>query len=239
MQKKDLFQDLPPTFILAAHFEPEELNILQKNLESHGCTVTTSIFHAELLITKLTQQKRIRREIHELMRNARENSSPTKEISVVKERWVRKCLQEGKLVDYPFTGTMWRMFQFAAIHPITPPKRGRSPEKFVVPGEPASKRRTLSQSGTISSTNRPAPISGASFESVSSGDPTSRHYHVSSQTSNDTEEEVDDKFDFRDVYSCRRKTPLVSRNEEFISLLVEIKLARELALYILSNYNLP
>lgn len=217
-------------FILAAHFEAEELTILQKDLESHGCTVTSSIFHAELLITKLTQEKRIRREIHELIRNARENSSPTKEMAVVKERWVRTCLREGTLVDYPFTGTTWRTFQFAAIHPVTLPKRGRSPEKFAVPGEPASKRRTLSQSGTLSGTSRPAPVSGPSFESASSDDPTSRHYHVSSQTSNDTEDEVDDKFDFRDVYSCRRKTPLISRNEEFISLLVEIKLARELAL---------
>ena len=232
MVKNDLFKDLPPTFILAAHYEPEELAILRKNLESHGCTVTTSIFHAELVITKLTQEKRIRREIHELIRHARENSSPTKEMAVVKERWIRKCLQEGKLVDYPFTDTTWRTFQFHAIHPITPPKRDRSPDKFAVPGEPASKRsRTLSQSGNVSGPTRPAAISGASFESASSDDPTSRHFHHASQTStNDSEGEEDDKFDFRDIYACRRKTPLVSRNEEFIQLLVEIKLARELAL---------
>jgi len=233
MRNQDFFKELPPTFILAAHYEPEELAILRKNLESHGCPVTTSIFHAELVITKLTQEKRLRREIHELLRNAGESSLPTKEIAVVKERWIRKCLQEGKLVDYPFTDTIWRIFQFDAIHPITPPKRGRSPQKFAVPGEPASKRRTSSQSGNISGPNRPAPVSGASFESASSDDPTSRHYHPTSQTSTiDSESEQDDKFDFRDVYSCRRKSPLISRNEEFVELLVEIKLARELALYI-------
>lgn len=233
MVKKDLFKELPPTFILAAHYEPEELAILRKNLESHACTVTTSIFHAELVITKLTQEKRIQREIHDLIRNARENSSPTKEMAVVKERWIRKCLQEGKLVDYPFTDTTWRTFQFAAIHPITPPKRGRSPQKFAVPGEPASKRRTLSQSGNISEPNRPPAVSGASFEYASSDDPTSRHYHPDSQTStNSSDDEADSKFGFRDVYACRRQTPLISRNEGFIKLLVEIKLARELALYI-------
>ena len=67
-KKTQLFKDLPPTLILETHYDAEELNQLRKTLESHGCTVTSSIFHAELVITKLTQEKRVRREVYEIIR---------------------------------------------------------------------------------------------------------------------------------------------------------------------------
>jgi hypothetical protein len=228
MNKTHIFKELPPTLILQAHYEPEELAQLRKTLENNGCQVTTSIYHAEIVITKLTQEKRIRREIHELIRsNNTDDTSSTKDIDVVKEKWVRKSIEKGKLVDYPFTDTTWRIVRIPSIQPITPPKRTRSPEKFALPGEPASKRRTLSRSESFQT--RPFATSAPSFESASSDDPTSKHFHPASQSSATSGEE-DNTFDFRDVYACRRKSPLISRNEKFIQLLVEIKLARELAL---------
>jgi hypothetical protein len=234
-----LFKDLPPTLILDTHYLPEEVVQLRKTLESHGCPVTSSIFHAELVITKLTQEKRTRRELSDLVRKQKgEGDATTKEMVVVKEKWIRKCIEDDKLVDWPFTNSnfFWQIARVEPIQPITPPRRQRSPDKFLVPGEPASKRRTLSRSGSQSastSARRPFAVSAPSFESASSEDPTSAHFHPASQTSVDmTSGEEDDKFDYRDVYSCRRKSPLISRNETFVKLLVEIKLARELALYI-------
>jgi hypothetical protein len=231
MGKKDLFKELPPVLILETHYEHEELNQLRKTLETNGCQVTSSIFHAELVITKLTQEKRIRRDINEVIRKQSSgNACSTKEMDVVKERWIRKCVKVGELVDWPFVNNSWRIAHIPPIVPITPPKRPLSPQKFAVPGEPASKKRTLSQSGSLSE-KRPSFISAPSFESASSDDPTSRHFHQASQTSTvSSEAEEDDKFDYRDIYSCRRKSPLVSRNEAFVTILVEIKLARELAL---------
>jgi hypothetical protein len=231
MGKKDLFKGLPPTFILEAHYESEELNQLRKNLEVNGCQVTSSIFHAELVITKLTQEKRIRRDINEVIKKQSSgNVASTKTMDVVKERWIRKCIEEGELLDWPFVDDSWRIVHIPSFVPITPPKRPRSPETFALPGEPASKRRTLSRSGSLSQ-QRPSVVSAPSFESASSDDPTSKHFHPPSQTSTiSSEGEEDDKFDYRDIYSCRRKSPLISRNEAFVSILVEIKLARELAL---------
>lgn len=237
-KKKELFKDLPPTLILPAHFKSEEVAQLRKDIESHGAQVTDSIFQAELVITKLSQEKRIRREIQDLARQSViATTSATKEIDVVKEKWVRKCLQENGLVDWPFTDNTWLITRLVALPPVTPPKRNRSPDQFAVPGTPASKRRTLSQSDQKQDKSptqtRPALVSAASLESASSDDPTSKHYHAVSQTStNASSEEEDDKFDYREVYACRRKSPLICRNEEFVKLLVEIKLARELALYI-------
>jgi hypothetical protein len=232
-----IFKDLPPTLILDTHYLPEEVVHLRETLESHGCPVTSSIFHAELVITKLTQEKRARRELSDLVRKQKGDTDvTTKEMVVIKDKWVRKCLEEDKLVDWPFTNTnfFWQIARVESIQPITPPKRQLSQDKFAVPGEPASKRRTLSRSGSQSasaSARRPSAVSAPSFESASSDDPTSVHFHAASQTSVDvTSGEEDDKFDYRDVYSCRRKSPLISRNETFVKLLVEIKLARELAL---------
>src|SRR5271169_438745 len=149
--KSALFKYLPPTLILETHYHEEELEQLRKTLESHGCTVTSSIFHAELVITKLTQEKRARREVYEMIRRqSGDNASATKDIDVVKEKWIRKCIDDGKLIDWPFIDSSWRIVRLAAIQPITPPKRQRSPDKFVVPGEPASKQRTLSRSGSMS-----------------------------------------------------------------------------------------
>jgi hypothetical protein len=230
MGRKGLFKELPPTLILEAHYSKDELKELRKTLETNGCTLTSSIFHAEMVITKLSQEKRIRREISDLMRDSK-TQSPTKEIDVVKDKWIRKCLEEDKLVDYPFVDKTWRIIRLLAIQPITPPKRSRSPEKFAIPGPPASKKRTLGRSN--STTKRPGIVAAASFESASSDDPSSKHFHTASQSSAASSGEEDDKFDYRDVYSCRRKTPLISRNEKFVQLLLEIKLARELALYIL------
>lgn len=233
--KSDIFKDLPPVLILEAHYEAEELNQLRKTLESHGCQVTSSIFHAELVITKLTQEKRARREVYEILRiQGADIPFATKDIDVVKEKWVRKCIEGGKVVDWPFIDSTWRIVRIAATQPITPSKRQRSPDKFAVPGEPASKRRSLSRSGSLSATHkRPSVVSVPSFESASSDDPSSKRFFPPSQTSTvDSSGEEDEKFDFRDVFSCRRKSPLISRNETFVKLLVEIKLARELALYI-------
>jgi hypothetical protein len=238
MGKTKLFKKLPPTLILEVHFQSEELKALRQSLEQYGCSVTDSIFTAELLVTKLTQDKRIRREINELIRKCGANGQPTKEIDVVKEKWIRKCLNEGELVDWPLTDSPWRISQIPAIQPISPPKRDRSPEKFAVPGRPLSKRvRTLSRSESISSAKGHPPFrSDPSFESASSEDPTSKQFHQSSQaSSNFSSGEDDDKFDFGDVYSCRRKSPLISRNETFVKFLFEIKLARELALYSFPN----
>jgi len=168
-----------------------------------------------------------------------DGGTTTKEIVVVKDKWIRKCIEEDKLVDWPFTTTnfFWQIARVESMQPITPPKRQRSPEKFAVPGEPASKRRTFSRSGSLSASasgKRPFAVSAPSFESASSEDPTSVHFHAASQTSVDVSSgEEDEKFDYRDVYSCRRKSPLISRNETFVKLLMEIKLARELALYLL------
>jgi hypothetical protein len=228
-----LFNDLPPTLILETHYEVDELNQLRRTLESHGCTVTSSIFHAELIITKLTQEKRARREVYEIIRMQNGDiASATKDIDVVKEKWIWKCIDNGKLVDWPFIDSPWRIVRIAAIKPITPPKRQRSPDKFAVPGEPASKRRTLSRSGSVSITHRgPSGTSAPLFKSASSDDPSSKQFYPSQTSTVSSDGEEDDKFDYREVYSCRRKTPLISHNETFVKLLVEIRLARELALY--------
>jgi hypothetical protein len=163
------------------------------------------------------------------------NPSATKDIDVVKEKWIRKCIEDDRLVDWPFTDSTWRIVRIAAIQPINPPKRQRSSDEFAVPKEPASKRRTLSRSGSISAIRKQLSIvSAPSFEPASSDAQSSKHFLPPSQTSTvDSSGEEDEKFDFRDVYSCRRKSPLISRNETFVKLLVEIRLARELALYIL------
>jgi hypothetical protein len=235
-QVSQLFKELPPTLILKAHYEAEELNLLQKALEDHGCILTSSAFHAKLAITKLTQEKRVQREIYELVRTQGGASpSTTHDINVVKEKWVRKCIDEGKLLDWPFENiSTWRVAQIPAIQPISPPKRTRSQSGgFAIPGAPASKRRTLSRTGTNPTIlRRPSAVSAVPFESALSDDPSSRHFHASaSQTStNASSGEEDDRFDYRDVFSCRRKTPLISRNEDFVKLLMEIRLARELAL---------
>lgn len=236
-KKTQLFKDLPPTLILETHYEAEELNQLRKTLQSHGCTVTTSIFQAELVITKLTQEKRVRREAYELIRKqSGDKASATKDIDIVKEKWIRKCIDNGKLVDWPFKDSSWRIVRLAAIQPITPPKRQQYPDKFAIPGEPASKRRTLSRSGSMSvSHKKPSALSVPTFESASSDDPSSKHFHPSQTSTVSSDGEEDDKFDYREVYSCRRKTPLISHNETFVKLLFEIKLARELALYIPSS----
>jgi len=234
---KKVFAELPPTLILKAHYREEELRHLRKTLEDNGCLVTTSIFHAKLAITKLTQEKRVRREIYELIRTQGGDSpSATHDIDVVKEKWIQVCLKEDKLVDWPFENSNWRIAEIPAIQPISPPKRTRSQTGvFAVPEAPASKRRTLSRSGSnMTSMKRPSVVSATSFESASSDDPTSRHFHTpaASQASRDSVSsgEEDPQFDYRDVFSCRRKTPLISRNEEFVKILTEIRLARELAL---------
>ena len=231
-EKTQLFKDLPPTLILETHYQAEELKQLQKTLQSHGCTVTSSIFHAELVITKLTQEKRARREVYEMIRRQSvDNSSATKDIDIVKEKWIRKCIDDGKLVDWPFIDSSWRIVRLAAIQPITPPKRQRSPDKFAVPGEPASKQRTLSRSGSMSVSHKKPPVlSTPLYEPASSDDPLSKRFYPSQTSTVSSDGEEDDKFDYREVYSCRRKTPLISRNETFVKLLMEIKLARELAL---------
>ena len=147
-----IFRDLPPTLILDTHYLPEEVVHLRETLESHGCPVTSSIFHAELVITKLTQEKRARRELSDLVRKQKGDIDvTTKEMVVIKDKWVRKCLEEDKLVDWPFTNTnfFWQIARVESIQPITPPKRQLSQDKFAVPGEPASKRRTLSRSGSL------------------------------------------------------------------------------------------
>ena len=237
MRTKDIFKELPPTLILPAHFKPDELTQLREDLENHGAQITDSIFDAELVITKLTQEKRIKRDIQELIKNNAKATSSTHDLNVVKEKWVRKCLEEAKLVDYPFEDTTWRITHIIALPPVTPPKRRHSPEPaFAIPGTPASKRRTLStsenKSDKASSQPRPSIASGASFESASSDDPTSKHYHPPSQKSTEgSSAEEEDLSNYMDVYACRRRTPLISRNEDFIKMLVEIKLARELALY--------
>jgi hypothetical protein len=233
MEKTLLFKPLHPVLILDVHFKPGELQALRTTLEQNGCPVTNSIFHAEIVITKLTHDKRIRREIHELIRRGARGQA-TKDIDIINEKWVRKCLEEKKLVDWPLAESTWRIVRIPAIQPISPPKRERSPEKFAVPETPASKR-ARTQAGTENSssvTGRPAFRSVPSFDSASSEDPSSKRFRVSSQaSSNQSSGEDDETFDFRDVYSCRRKSPLISRNERFVNLLVEIKLARELALY--------
>ena len=237
-KKSQLFRDLPPTLILETHYLPEEVLQLRETLESRGCPVTSSIFHAELVITKLTQEKRARRELSDLVRKQKGDSDvATKEIIVVKDRWIRSCIEENKLVDWPFKDSnfFWEIARVEPIQPITPPKRQRSPDKFAVPGQPASKRATLRRSGSqsVSATReRPSAVSGRSLELASSEDPTSVNLHAASQTSVDVSSgDEDKKFDYHDVFSCRRKTPLISPNETFLKLLMEIKLARELALY--------
>ena len=234
-----MFKKLPPTFILSTHFKDDELKQLRKDLESHGAPITDSIFQAELVITKLSQERRIKRDIQEITRSSSvATKSSTKELQIVKEKWARKCLEKGELVDYPFEDNTWRITNIVALPPVTPPKRQHTPEPaFAVPGTPASKRRTLSRSDSIksdkaSSQRRPSAVSAPSFESASSDDPASKHYHPPSQTSTvGSEAEEEELSNYMDVYSCRRRTPLVSRNEDFIKLLLEIKLARELALY--------
>jgi len=234
MSKKELFPELPPTYILEAHYDPSELKELRKTLETHGCQVTSSIFQAELIITKLTQEKRIRLEIQEVLKKRGATTGSTKDLDVVKDRWIRKCVEEGKLIDWPFTDSKWRIAHIAAIEPISPPGKRSKPESFVVPGTPPSKLRKLSRSGSDLTTKqeRPSVPSAPSFDS-SSDDPSSKHFHPPSQTTVTSEEEEmeeDDRFDYRDVYACRRRTPLISRNEKFVEILLEIKLARELAL---------
>jgi hypothetical protein len=235
-EKTQLFKELPPTLILETHYEAEELKQLRTTLESHGCILTASIFRAELVITKLTQEKRVRREVYEMIRaQSSDNASATNDIDVVKEKWIRKCIDDGKLVDWPFVDSSWRIVRLAAIQPITPPKRQPSPDKFAVPGEPASKRRTLSRSGSLSMTHkRPSSLSSHSFEKASD-DPSSKHFQLSQTSTISSDGEEDDKYDYREVYSCRRKTPLISLNESFVQLLFEIKLAREVALYTSSS----
>jgi len=233
-----LFKELPPTLILAAHYGEEELLQLRRALEDHGAVVTSSIFHAKLAITKLTQEKRVRREIYELVRTQGADSpSATNDIDVVKEKWIRKCIAEEKLVDWPFESSTWIVAHIPAIQPVSPPKRVRSQSgEFTVPGIHASKRRTLSRTKSdLSTQKRPSVASAASFEPASSDNPSSRRFHAASQTSTNASSggEEDDQFDYRDVFSCRRKTPLISRNEDFVKLLMEIRLARELALSIL------
>jgi hypothetical protein len=231
MGQGKLFEKLPPTLILEAHFKPAELKEFRKTLEQNGCAVTDSIFQAELVVTKLTQDKRIRREIHELIRTRGGNGQATKEMDIVKEKWFRQCLEKEELIDWPFAETTWRIARLQAIEPMSPPKRQRSPHKFVVPEAPVHKKtRTLSRSGSLNK-GRPDVTSNPSFESASSEDPTSKHFRQPSQLSQASSAEEDEQFDIRDVYSCRRKTPLVCPNEKFVKLLVEIKLARELALY--------
>jgi hypothetical protein len=233
-----LFKELPPTLILKAHYREEELRQLRKTLEDNGCLLTTSIFHAKFAITKLTQEKRVRREIYELVRTqGSDTPSVTNDIDVVKEKWIQICLKEGKLVDWPFENSVWRIAEIPAIQPILPPKRTRPQTgRFAVPGAPASKQRALTRTGSnMTTTKRPSLLSGTSFEPASSDGPTSRHFHTAaaSQASKDSSVssgEEDSQFDYRDVFSCRRKTPLISRNEEFIKILTEIRLARELAL---------
>ena len=236
MDNKQLFKELPPTLILQAHYQPEELRNLQKALEYHSCQVTTSVFHAQLVITRLTREKRVRREIHELIKsNPSQTTSNTKPLDVVKEIWVWECIENGNLLDYPFVTNTYRIVRISSIALTTPPKRARSPEKFVAPGEPSRKRPVYGQHSSsnqslLSTTNTP------SSELVPRVDPTSSRFHSvpDSQNSLITEsgkEEMEDpRFDYRDPYSCRRKTPLISQNESFIKLLFEIKLARELAL---------
>ena len=236
-QLSDLFRELPPTLILAAHFGEEELRQLRRTLEDHACVVTSSIFKAKLAITKLTQEKRVRREINELARTQGGDSPlATNDIEVVKEKWIHKCIDEGKLVDWPFENSTWRVTQIPAIQPISPPKRVRSQSgEFAVPGMPASKRPSLSRTRSdLRDQKRPSVLSAASFESASAGDASSRRFHAASQTStNASSGGEEDQFDFHNVFSCRRKTPLISRNEDFVKLLTEIRLARELALFIL------
>jgi hypothetical protein len=243
MKKRGIFTELPPTFVLTAHFKDDEFEQLRKDLERHGAPITDSIFQAELVVTKLSQERRIKRDIQEAIRDSPlATTSSTKALAIVRERWVRKCLEEGNLVDYPFEDKTWRMAEFVALPPVTPPKRKRTPEpEFAVPGMPASKHRSLSYSDSksekASSQHRPSVTSAQSFESASSDDPTSKHYHPPSQTSTvGSEGEDEDLSNYMDVYSCRRRTPLISRNEDFIRILLEIKLARELALYLLIEH---
>jgi hypothetical protein len=228
----DLFVSLPPTMILEAHYGPEELKQLRKTLEAHGCPVTTSIFQAELAVTKLTQEKRARREIHDIIRTqSQDDTSSTKEIDVVREKWIRQCIDKGKLVDWPFTDSTWRIVRLTAIPSIIPRKRQRTPEKLKVPGIPAGKRRTLSRSGSISAPEKePSGALAASFEPASPNNPTSKQFQPSQTSTVPSSGEEDQKFDYREVYSCRRKSPLICKNETFVKLLMEIRLARELAL---------
>lgn len=230
-KKSDLFKTLPPTLILEAHYEDEELNQLRNTLKEHGCNITNSIFHAELVITKLTQAKRIRREITEEIKKQQAGFvQSTKGLDVIREKWIRKCIEEDELVDWPFTDSTWLIVHNPSIQPIMPPEQTKSPDKPKVPVEPVSKRRKLSRSGSLSAMQSGHSSSIASFfELASSEDPSSKH--PASQNSAISSDVEDEKFDYRDVYSCRRRTPLVSRNEEFVKFLFEIKLARELALY--------
>lgn len=228
----DLFGGLPPTLILETHYASEELKQLQKTLEANSCAVTTSIFEAQLVITKLTQEKRARREIHNVIRTQDHgNASSTKEIDVVREKWIHQCIDEGKLVDWPFTDSTWRISRLAAIQPITPSKRQRPPEKPVAQGTPPSKRRTLSRSESMSVAEKgPSGLLTTSFESTSPNDPTSKQFHLSQTSTIPSSGEEDQTFDYRNAYSCRRKSPLICQNETFVKLLMEIRIARELAL---------
>src|SRR5271168_4862864 len=176
MSKNEIFHELPPTYILEAHYDPAELKELQKNLENHGCQVTSSIFQAELVITKLTQEKRIRLEIQEVLKKRGATNGSTKDLDVVKDRWIRKCVEEGKLLDWPFTDSKWRIAHIPAVQPISPPGKRSKPESFAVPGTPPSKLRKLSRSGSdLTKQERPsAQPSAPSFDS-SSDDPTSKH----------------------------------------------------------------
>src|SRR5437762_86250 len=104
VRNTQIFKELPSTLILDTHYQPDELNQLRDVLQSHGSQVTTSIFDAELVITKLTQEKRARREILDLIRlqSGGDAETATKDIDVVKEKWINKCIDDGALVDWPF-----------------------------------------------------------------------------------------------------------------------------------------
>jgi hypothetical protein len=219
--------------ILEEHFKPEELKDLRATLERNGCSETDSIFQAQLVVTKLTQEKRIRRELNELVKQGAASGQSTKTIDIVKEKWIRQCLVEGKLLDWPFHNSTWRMVRIPAMQQVSPPKRQLSPGKFVVPGTPPSKRaRTFNRAGSGSSAQgrRPSFHSDPSFESASSEDPSSKRFCASVASLTQSSGEEDERFDYRDIYSCRRKSPLICRNERFVNLLMEIKLARELSL---------
>jgi hypothetical protein len=217
-----LFKELPATLILEAHFSGDEISQLRTALEQHGCRLTQAICDARLIITKLTQEKRIRREISGLLRESHpESETSSRELDVVRAKWIRQCLVEGKLIDYPFKDmdTTWRIVHLPPITSTSPSKSARSHDTEE-PETPTKKRRTSPES------SRP-PISAMSPESSSSEDPSFPKHRPSPPPENSPAEMP---FDPNEAFACRRYSPLVCPNQTFVDLLFEIKLARELAM---------
>jgi len=208
---------------------------LRGELERRGCPLTNSICDTRLVITKLSREKRIRREIGGLLRLSHpESEASTKKLDVVRATWIQKCLAEGHLIDYPFKDEdkTWRFLTLPSISSTSPRKSARSPDI-----EPESEQHPVKKRRTRTSPEQspqPSVLSDRPGSSASSEDPSATHPrkpHAKKPSSGNSSDNAVLPFDCNEAFACRRRSPLICPNQTFVDLLVEIKLARELSLY--------